>query len=170
MGSRVCFLGNCCHAAIGSENFVARTVQTGPPAPVFSEGVRHFLANKRLRYFSAAAEAAVGILALMRSRASRIIVALVLLTCLVCPLVEMFDHWDNTIRTGNDTEYALVILALCVGVAYLFARFVFRCSVVRFLTRTAHTSSVQNLFLSTPCSFTFLLFDATSPPPLPLRI
>jgi len=25
---------NVCHAAIGSENFVARTVQTGPPAPV----------------------------------------------------------------------------------------------------------------------------------------
>jgi hypothetical protein len=24
---------NVCHAAIGSENFVARTVQTGPPAP-----------------------------------------------------------------------------------------------------------------------------------------
>src|SRR6202790_1737230 len=27
---------NVCHAAIGSENFVARTVQTGPPAPEFA--------------------------------------------------------------------------------------------------------------------------------------
>jgi len=27
---------NVCHAAIGSENFVARTVQTGPPAPGFA--------------------------------------------------------------------------------------------------------------------------------------
>jgi hypothetical protein len=28
--------GNVCHAAIGSENFMARTVQTGPPAPGFA--------------------------------------------------------------------------------------------------------------------------------------
>ncbi len=60
----------------------------------------------------------------MRSRASQITVALVLFTCLVCPVVEMFDQWDHTIQTGNDIEYALVILALCVGVAYTFARFV----------------------------------------------
>jgi len=26
----------------------------------------------------------------------------------------MFDHWDDTIQTGNDTEYGLVVLALCV--------------------------------------------------------
>jgi len=50
----------------------------------------------------------------------------VLFTCLVCPLVEMFDHWDHTIQTGNDIEYALVILALCVGVAYTFTRIVSR--------------------------------------------
>lgn len=53
---------------------------------------------------------------------------LVLATCLVCPLVEMFDHWDHTLQTGNDTEYALVILGLCVGVAYTFARIVFTVS------------------------------------------
>src|SRR5207302_189474 len=49
---------------------------------------------------------------LMRSRASQIAVTLVLLTCLICPLVETFDNWDHTIQTGNDTEYALVVLAL----------------------------------------------------------
>jgi hypothetical protein len=48
----------------------------------------------------------------------------VLLTCLICPLLELFDSWDDTIQSGNDTEYALVILALCVGVAYSFARFI----------------------------------------------
>lgn len=69
-----------------------------------------------------------GILRLMRSRMSRIAVTLVLLTCLVCPLVEMFDHWDHTFQTGNDSEYALVVLALCVGVAYTFARFILRIS------------------------------------------
>jgi hypothetical protein len=54
------------------------------------------------------------------------VVGIVLLICLVCPLVETFDHWDHTLQTGNDTEYALVVLALCVGVAHTFARFVSR--------------------------------------------
>ncbi len=49
-------------------------------------------------------------------------VALVLLTCVVCPVLEIFDHWDNTLQTGDDTESALVILALCVGVVYCLAQ------------------------------------------------
>ncbi len=44
-----------------------------------------------------------------------------LLTCFVCPLVDMFDNWDHAMQTGNDTEYAFVVLALCVGVAYSLA-------------------------------------------------
>jgi hypothetical protein len=47
---------------------------------------------------------------------------LVLTICFVCPIVEMFDQWDYTIQTGNDTEYALVAVALCVGASYAFAR------------------------------------------------
>lgn len=62
----------------------------------------------------------------MRSRGAQITAAIVLITCLVCPLVEMFDHWDDTIQTGNDTEYALMILVLCVGVAYTLAQVVSR--------------------------------------------
>ena len=50
----------------------------------------------------------------------------VLLTCFICPLAETFDSWDDTVQSGNDTEYALVILALCVGVSYTFARAVLR--------------------------------------------
>ncbi len=106
----------------------------------------------------------------MRSRASRIAVTLALLTCLICPLVEMFDNWDHTIQTGNDTEYALVVLALCVGVAYSFARLVFKSALLRVLAENVFASYTQKSFFSTPCSFTLLLFDATSPPSLPLRI
>jgi hypothetical protein len=62
----------------------------------------------------------------MRVRACRLIATVILVTCLVCPLVELFDNWDHTVQTGNDTEYALVVLALCVGVAYSFARFIFK--------------------------------------------
>jgi hypothetical protein len=110
------------------------------------------------------------ILEAMRSRASRITVTLVLLTCLICPLVETFDHWDHTIQTGNDTEYALVVLALCVGVAYSFARFIFNSALPGFVAKSVSASSAQESSLSGPSSFTLLLFDATSPPPLPLRI
>jgi len=66
----------------------------------------------------------------MRSRASQLTVALVLFTCFVSPVVEMFDQWDRTIQTGNDIEYALVVLALCVGLMYTFARFVSRFRLV----------------------------------------
>ena len=60
----------------------------------------------------------------MRSRTSRIIATVILLTCLVCPLVDMFDNWDHALQTGNETEYSLLVLALCLGMAYSFARFI----------------------------------------------
>ncbi len=58
----------------------------------------------------------------VRSRTSRIIVTLVLLTCFVCPVVEMFDRWDHTLKTGKDTEYTFVVIALCVGAVFAFAQ------------------------------------------------
>ena len=107
----------------------------------------------------------------MRSRASRIAATVALLICLVCPLVETFDNWDHTIQTGNDTEYPLVVLALCVGVAYSFARFIFKSpALLDFVAKSAFAFRAQKSFFSAPCSFTSLLFDATSPPLLPLRI
>jgi len=93
-----------------------------------------------------------------------------LLTCLICPVLETFDSWDDTTQTGNDTEYTLVILALCVGVAYSFARFTFKSGLLGFVAKSVVASCAQKSFFSAPCSFTLLLFDATSPPPLPLRI
>jgi len=62
----------------------------------------------------------------MRSKTSQIMGTIALLSCFVCPILETFDHWDPPIQTGNDTEYTLVILGLCVGAAYLFARPVLR--------------------------------------------
>jgi hypothetical protein len=120
--------------------------------------------------FSAYSDGCRGILTFMRSRASRIIATVILVTCLVCPLVEMFDNWDHTIQTGNDTEYALVVLALCVGLAYSFARFIFKSALLGFVAKSVFASYAQKSFFSAPCSFTLLLFDATSPPSLPLRI
>ena len=60
----------------------------------------------------------------MRTRASFIAGAMALTVCLVCPLVDLFDQWDHVLQTGNDTEYPLVILALCVGAAFVLARLI----------------------------------------------
>jgi hypothetical protein len=105
----------------------------------------------------------------MRSRASFVTVTLVLVGCLACPLVERFDQWDNTLQTGNDTEYALVVLALCVGVAYLIARFIPKL--------TLPGSVVEGLSSPRPPGFSPAMGDVytavlipVSPPNLMLRV
>jgi hypothetical protein len=61
----------------------------------------------------------------------------------------------------------LVILALCVGVAYSFARFISESDLFNIVAKNIFASCTQKSFL---CSFFLLLFDATSPPALPLRL
>lgn len=58
----------------------------------------------------------------MRFQVPQAVATVVLVICMICPLIEMFDSWDHTLQTGNDNEYALVILALTVGVTYPFAK------------------------------------------------
>ncbi len=70
----------------------------------------------------------------MKRRWAHVIITIVLLTCVVCPVLELFDHWDHTVRTGNDTEYNFVLLGLCVGVAYAFARFILGFSLLKSAT------------------------------------
>ncbi len=106
----------------------------------------------------------------MRSRLLHVGTVFILVVCLICPLVELFDHWDHAVQTGNDTEYTLVILALCVGVAYSFARFIFKSPPLGIVAKSVFASSVKKSLFSAPCNFTLLLFDATSPPSLPRRI
>src|ERR1700687_3649031 len=59
-------------------------------------------------------------------RRRKISITLILATALACPMLEMFDRWDDTARTGNDTETAIVVIVLCVGVALIGARIVVR--------------------------------------------
>ena len=54
-------------------------------------------------------------------RVRRLTAALILCLAIGCPIVEMFDHWDQTFTDGNDTEANVVIVALCVGLAFLTA-------------------------------------------------
>lgn len=55
-------------------------------------------------------------------RFREIFVALILATSLGGPVLEIFDRWDDTARTGSDTETELAVIALCVGVAFAAVR------------------------------------------------
>jgi len=105
----------------------------------------------------------------MRTRASLITGTIALAICLVCPLVEMFDQWDHTLQTGNDTEYLLVLLALCVGAVFVLGQFIlaldpgFSRSSISFVLQSAFNSSP---FLNRSAALTL----ASASPPLSLRI
>jgi len=57
----------------------------------------------------------------VRSRFLRVVIALVLLACFACPIFEMRDRWDHTLKTGQDTESTFVVLAVCAGAIISFA-------------------------------------------------
>ena len=81
----------------------------------------------------------------------------------------MFDHWDHTLQTGNDTEYSLVVLALCLAAAYSLTRVVPTLSPVlgSFVRALTHSRALKGLE-SAFCGVTQIAVS-TGPPPA-LRI
>lgn len=49
--------------------------------------------------------------------ARRLIITGIIAICLGGPIAEIFDHWDQTMQDGNDTEANVVLAALCIGAA-----------------------------------------------------
>jgi hypothetical protein len=95
--------------------------------------------------------------------------ATALAICLVCPLVDLFDQWDHTLQTGHDTEYPLVILALCVGAAFVLGRFVLRFTLN--LSMSSIRYAIHSDVNSLPCFFrSSELALALGSPPRNLRI
>lgn len=105
----------------------------------------------------------------MKPRASFSMVILVLVVCLGCPLVEMFDQWDHTLQTGNDSEYALVILALCVGVSFLLKRLIPLITLPDTAIEAAHALRACPLILC-PTRWFSVIPIHESPPTTALRI
>ena len=48
----------------------------------------------------------------------RLAIAAILAISLGAPIAELFDTWDQTLQTGSDTEANMVVVVLCVGVAF----------------------------------------------------
>lgn len=106
----------------------------------------------------------------MELRISRTVAALALLTCVICPVLEMFDRWDHTLQTGQDTEYSLVLIALCLGVAYVLARFAIKFSLRSLCENLISIPGLHNSHLSRGIDCFFVVPIDASPPPLALRI
>jgi hypothetical protein len=105
----------------------------------------------------------------MRLMLSRLMAVTVLGTCIVCPLVEVFDRWDHTLQNGNDTEYTFVVLVLCLGVLWLFALTLDGClsygRAVNFLHALRQSASRES------AAVPFLeIRIPISPPGVPLRL
>jgi hypothetical protein len=107
----------------------------------------------------------------MFPRISRIIATLALLICLICPLLELFDYWDHTAQTGSDTEYTFVVLGLCVGALYAFARFVSEVQPTKSAASIVFGSRVRaSSLLSKGQGSFFIVQIPLSPPILALRV
>jgi hypothetical protein len=106
----------------------------------------------------------------MGTRTSRAIITLVLLICVVCPVLEMFDQWDHTLQTGNDTEYSFVILGLCVGASFAFARAVLRMVGLLRSKRVAGTDGFLHIFSRSSFDLIVKASLSASPPLTTLRI
>jgi hypothetical protein len=105
----------------------------------------------------------------MRSRSSFITATLILAICFVCHISEMFDQWDHTLQTGNDTEYTFVILALCVGVAFSLKWFIPRVAFPDSEAVTVTYPLLHPAFSAMPPWCSEVAIQA-SPPPAALRI
>ncbi len=104
-------------------------------------------------------------MALMRRVGLKVLMALVLAICFACPLLETFDRWDHTLKSGRDTESSLVIVALCVGASLLLQVAAGAPAQNASRIRTQAVASLLRSTVPLPVGHA-----AESPPPVPLRI
>jgi hypothetical protein len=108
---------------------------------------------------------------IMRRALTFVMTSVVLVTCLVCPVMQMFDRWDHEVQTGQDTESALVVIALCLGVTFSLVRaIVTNCQLSpsgRISTACSPLSSSLQILIGGAASTVLI---SASPPPTILRI
>ena len=78
-------------------------------------------------------------------------------------VTELFDRWDNTLQTGRDIDYSIVIVAACVGVVFAAAK-----GLIGLLRRSPkqEDSPVQPSFLFVQIVFPEVAAAGPSPPSL----
>jgi hypothetical protein len=106
----------------------------------------------------------------VRYRAPQITAAVILLVCVLCPIIDSFDTWDDALQTGNETEYTFVIVALSVGLSYFFSAAALRFVTVRLRTQISRSLVCRARVRVMNLARIGLLLDDAGPPLLSLRI
>jgi len=101
------------------------------------------------------------------SSVRRLAVGVILAIVIGAPIVETIDQWDQTLQDGNDTEINLVIVALCVGVAFSFTGVLL--AAVR-ASATAFCRFARAVERAHPILLTLAAPSPNSRPPTPLRV
>lgn len=98
----------------------------------------------------------------------RLAIAAILAISLGAPIAELFDTWDQTLQTGSDTEANMVVVVLCVGVAFAIGTIV----VVDRIRALASSGARRGVVvLAPPREMASLLKPApTASPPFALRV
>jgi hypothetical protein len=107
---------------------------------------------------------------IVRRALTSVMIWLVLAACFVCPVMQMFDHWDHELKTGQDTETTFVILALCVGATLVCTRAVVYVSRVLRVQAIRASRKLSHHSLDTLSALGATPFLAASPPLAILRI
>ena len=102
----------------------------------------------------------------MRRKLLQLVAALVLGLCVWGHVSELFDHWDDTFKTGNDVEYSTVIVVLIAGAVIGFVRFVFTVLTARLGVLYVTSPLLAAMAVARPTSTELIGYS----PPLPLRI
>lgn len=99
----------------------------------------------------------------------RCVILLVLGAMLGGHVTELFDHWDHTLQTGKDIDYSLVVVAACLGVAFVAIR---ELALVLRRLLAANTQPISEPLLATDLrSIPEISVCGPSPPiPIPVRI
>ena len=101
----------------------------------------------------------------MRGKLNHFAGLLILTACVWGHASELFDHWDNSFRTGNDVESSVIIAALAAGVVLALA-----CALPAMIRLVSMTSKLRSAVRR---SFVFSFISGEfigHSPPLPLRI
>ena len=100
----------------------------------------------------------------------RLAIAAILVLSLGAPIAELFDSWDQGLDAGNDTEANVVVVALCIGVAFAIGTIVI-VNRIRELASASIRRVVLVLSRAVPRDVAFLLLPApTVSPPAILRV
>jgi hypothetical protein len=98
----------------------------------------------------------------------RLAIAAILAISIGAPIAELFHTWDQTLQTGSDTEANMVVVVLCVGVAFAIGTIV----VVNRIRALASSSARRLAVVVAPLREIASLLKPvpTASPPIALRV